>query len=318
MIVVILALGAALCLALGSVLQQRAASQVPAHAAGALKLVGQLVRRPLWLAGMAVGMSQYGLQAAALGMGSLVIVEPLLVTSLLFALPIAATLLHRRLSARDWAAALLTTGGIATFLAVSAPHGGRSTAATGPALVGLAVGAGVALVMVILARRARPHVRGALLGVAGGVGFGLTDAMSKATIGAIGVHHAAFLLGWQPWVLAVVGVGGLVVVQHAYHAAPLQASLPATNVLEPLTGSLLGIFVFGEHLRGGGWTAPVEVVAALVMAWGVVALARSPLVTGSRGAAEVSIDLTGHDGAGRRADAPAGNTGADRVRSRAG
>ncbi|MGE0027860.1 MAG: DMT family transporter, partial [Thermoleophilia bacterium] len=93
----IVALGAAVLFALASVLQQRAASEVSDADAHGTGLIRKLVRRPLWLAGTATDTLGYVAQAAALGLGSLVLVQPLLATYLLFALPLGAWMAKRRL-----------------------------------------------------------------------------------------------------------------------------------------------------------------------------------------------------------------------------
>lgn len=87
---VILALLSAMAFATASVLQQRAARDVPESLAMRPGLLWRLVRSPMWLAGTVADLSGFGLQALALGLGSLIVVQPVLCTGLLFALPIGA------------------------------------------------------------------------------------------------------------------------------------------------------------------------------------------------------------------------------------
>ena len=96
-----LALVAAALFAVAAAAQQRAAAQVPDERARGLGLIRVLVRRPLWWVGTGGDLAGYAAQAAALGLGSLVLVQPLLVTTLLFALPLAAWWSGRRLSRAD-------------------------------------------------------------------------------------------------------------------------------------------------------------------------------------------------------------------------
>src|ERR1700726_3159202 len=99
--VVLLALGAAMCYGLASVLQQHAACRQPRHLAKRMGLLVRLVRQPVWLVGNLADGGGYVLQFLALRRGSLALVEPLMVTGLLFALPLGALLDHRRLTARQ-------------------------------------------------------------------------------------------------------------------------------------------------------------------------------------------------------------------------
>ena len=104
---VVLALASALAFAAATAGQQRAAAESSDADARARRFVGQLLQNPRWIAatlGNAVG---YGLQAAALGVGSVVVVQPILVTSLLFALPLSARLARQRMTSTAVVSALL-------------------------------------------------------------------------------------------------------------------------------------------------------------------------------------------------------------------
>ena len=116
---VLAALAAALSYALASVLQQWEAEKQPADKALRLSLAGRLAKRPRWVAGLGFDVGGYALQWWALTIGSLVLVQPLLVVGLLFALPMKARLSAYRFHGWDWAGALLTTAGLAVFLVVS-------------------------------------------------------------------------------------------------------------------------------------------------------------------------------------------------------
>ena len=108
-IAALLALGSALCVAVGDVLQQRATHRLTDTSSSNLQLFGTLLRNPRWRWGAGLLVVSIALQAEALDQGSVLLVQALLVLSLLFALPISAQLAHRRVSAREWTwAAVLT------------------------------------------------------------------------------------------------------------------------------------------------------------------------------------------------------------------
>ena len=98
---VALAVLAAALFAVAAAVQQRSAAAVADDRGRGPKLVLTLVRQPLWWVGTLADVGGYAAQAAALGLGSLLLVQPLLVTSLLFALPLGAWLAGRRLRRSD-------------------------------------------------------------------------------------------------------------------------------------------------------------------------------------------------------------------------
>ncbi|WP_299558718.1 DMT family transporter [uncultured Mycolicibacterium sp.] len=106
---VLLALAAALFTALGNVVQERSVQRV-APAGGRAGVLAGLLRDRRWWVGTAAGLAGFALQAAALSLGSVLLVQALLVTSLLFALPMQARLTGRPVGRGRlaWAAVLAT------------------------------------------------------------------------------------------------------------------------------------------------------------------------------------------------------------------
>src|SRR5438477_5508139 len=163
--VVAIALASAFCYAAATALQQRSARQ--ATPAGIHpRLLVDLARRPLWQFGIAANVAAYGLQFVALGRGSLVLVQPLLVSALLFALPIGASLSRAPVHRREWAGAVLIVAGLSSFLAVAAPGRGRTTISFGTwAFLAAACAAPIALL--VAASRHRPERARAMFLAAG-------------------------------------------------------------------------------------------------------------------------------------------------------
>lgn len=86
------------------------------------RLLGHLLTRPLWLAGVALGAVGLSLHVLALDLGALALVQPLLVASLLFALPFSAWLNRRRPAAGEWGWAAATVLALGAFLVLSLIH----------------------------------------------------------------------------------------------------------------------------------------------------------------------------------------------------
>lgn len=276
---VVCALGSALMYALASVAQQRAAAAAPAHESLRLSLIVRLARRPLWLLGIAFDLAGFVLQFLALQHGSLVLVQPLLVCGLLFALPLGAAIAGGRLTSLDWAAAAAVCGGLTLFLVVAGAARGHGHP-TDAGWVVMVAGAGVvAAALVAAGERRPPNQRAALLSAAAGVIYGLSAGFTKAT-GHILHHHGliALLSSWQAAGLVITGVLGMVVSQSAFQAGALEASLPPMTVIDPVVSVLIGAAAFGEALPLGAGSVFAEVVGLVLTAAGVVALARSKAV----------------------------------------
>jgi drug/metabolite transporter (DMT)-like permease len=112
---------AALVLGLGVALQQRAAVSVPAEYAGKPGLLVRLVCNPLWWLGFAGDIGGFALQTAALRRGSLVVVQPVLTTSLVFSLGLTAAASHQPITRIEWGAIAVVLSGLSLFLMVTAP-----------------------------------------------------------------------------------------------------------------------------------------------------------------------------------------------------
>lgn len=278
--IAVAALGA-LCLAVGFVAQQHAAAQEPAEESLSPRLLASLLRRPVWLAGIAAMIAGQVLGAVALGHGDLALVEPIMAANLLFALPLSAAWHRRRLGRREWLGAVCLVAGMGAFIAAGDPHGGTTAHLSWPNWV--EAGGGIvafAAVLVPFARRAVGARRATLLATAAGTLYGLQDALTRRTLAQLGHGLTTVVTSWPVFALLLVAATGLLLGQSAFEAAPLDASLPAITVAEPITGIAFGIGVYGEHINlDGPWLA-LELVGLAAMVAGVVLVGSSPVVTG--------------------------------------
>src|ERR1700716_96862 len=115
-LVVLLAVLAAVFLAIGIVVRQRATMDVPQEHGVSSVMFMTLLRRPLWWGGTAAAVAGYVFQALALANGSLLLVQPILVSALLFALPLSARLAHRHVTRGEWAGPVLLPPALAVFV----------------------------------------------------------------------------------------------------------------------------------------------------------------------------------------------------------
>jgi drug/metabolite transporter (DMT)-like permease len=264
--------------ALASVLQQRGAAAQPPEQSLRLSLLGRLLRNPGWVLGLAFDVTGYGLQFVALGHGPIVVVQPLLVTGLLFALPIGAAWAGRKLRGIDWVAAVMVCSGLAVFLTVANPGSGHDNVRPVVWVMLLASSGGAVLGLISLSRGREPWRRAVFLSGAAGVVYGVTAALTKTSSHLLdgGLIH---LLGhWQPYALLIAGVGGMVIAQSAFQAGSLDSSLPTMSVVDPVVSIVIGALAFGESIASSPRDVIVEVVALMAMSWGIVLLARSEAV----------------------------------------
>jgi drug/metabolite transporter (DMT)-like permease len=284
---VLLALLAALFLAIGIVVRQRATVDVPAEHGVSSVMVLTLIRRPLWWAGTAAAVAGYVFQALALANGSLLLVQPILVSALLFALPMSARLAHRSVTRGEWAWALLLTLALAVFVVLAKTRPGDYEASLpSSALVALVCTAAVTA-CVIVAVRTGGWKRAVLLAVAVGVLFGVVAVLTKLVMHLL-VHEGLRYVLTTPvlYLLVVLGIVAVILQQSSFHAGSLQTSVPTMLVLEPVIAVILGAVVLGEHLTVNGLQAVALTVAIAAMAAATIALGRD------EGAYEEELEAT--------------------------
>ncbi len=277
-----LALAAALFFALGTVLQQRVASSASAEEAVKLGFLLRLARRPVWLAGIASDAVGFVCHAGALATGRLVVVQPILATSLVFALPIGAWLDKRRVSARELLGAAAVAAGLAVFLIVADPTAGTSDASGRTWIVVFAACGAACVVLMTLARGATTARRAALLGSAAGVLFGLCAALIKATVMRLDGGLVNVIADWHVWALAVIGYASMALGEQSLQAGPLAPALATQTALDPTTSLALGVFVFSEQIHESAVGTIGALAGMALMIAGIVVL-----VSGARGRQDV-------------------------------
>jgi drug/metabolite transporter (DMT)-like permease len=276
--IVVLSIISAVAYGLAAVLQHQAATREPPGLSMRAGLLIRLVRRPRWLVGNSLDGVGYLFQFLALRRGSLTLVEPILILSLVVALPASAWLDHQRVSASGWISTAAILAGVALFLGASHPGLGHPYA-SGEAWALLSLIIVAVCVVAALAARGAPSHRGAiLLAVGSGTAFGYVAALTERTGHLLdhGVLHT--LATWVPYALAIGAVGALLLTQSAFHAGALRLSLPTLTVAQPLVAGAIGLGMFGEHIDSRGVAPALEILGLVLVTLGVFVLARSTVV----------------------------------------
>jgi drug/metabolite transporter (DMT)-like permease len=275
-IAVCLGLVAAAVFGATSVLEERSAKQVPERAALSPRLLIDLVRRPLFLAAIGVNLAGCGLQILALHFGSLALVQPLLVLSLLFAVVIAAVAIRRRPPDAVLLAGVACCAlGIAGFLAVARPHGGTSTAGPAAALP-LAAGLAVVLAGCLAAARWAPRsARPLWLALGCGADFGVNALLLKIVPATLAAGFADPLRQWPLYLMVIVTPVGFVLNQNAFQAGTLIAPVLAIiTTADPLVSMATGAAFLHEKIAAAPLDLAAEALSLAVTIGGIIALAQ--------------------------------------------
>lgn len=280
-----LGLAAAAMFGGASVLEMRSTKQVPQRAALSPRLLVDLVRRPLFLASIVVNVVGAGLQVLALHFGSLTLVQPMLVLSLLFAVVIAAAAARRRPpDAVLLAGVTCCAVGIAGFLMVARPHGGTGTADPGAALP-LIAGLGVVLAGCLAAARWGPRaVRPLWLALGCGATFGVNALLLKIVPGTLPAGFAHPAQQWPLFLVVVVTPVGFLLNQNAFQSGTLIAPVLAViTTADPLVSMAAGAAFLHEQIAVTPLALAAEGCALAVMIGGIIALAhRAPQAASQR------------------------------------
>ena len=270
---VFLALAAALCFAAGTVLQQKVAAQASGDEAVSAGFLVRLAREPLWLAGIAVDGLGFVFQALALKVGQLAVVQPLLAATIVFALPMGAALTGKRIGRRELIGALAVTGGLALFLVTSNPSDGRDGAPLGDWLLAAAVLGPLSAALFLIGMRSQGRRRATYFGLAAGVLFGVSAALTKTTVDQLseGIPHV--VLSWQLYALIAVGYASVSLSSASLQTGELAPAIATSMALDPITSLVLGVTLFEESLRSGAFAVAAAVVGLGVMIGGITLLA---------------------------------------------
>lgn len=272
---IVLSLVAAMLFAVASVLQQRGTATIADDDALGAGMVASLARRPVWLAGIAADVAGFGVQAWALAVGSLLLVQPILVTTLLFALPLAARANRRRLTVEEWGWSGLLIVCLVAFVRIGQPTAGLDQpglTAWLPALVVLIpIVAGC-----VWAARTLPHgpKRSLVLAVAAGILLGLSGPLTKSGIHGFDDGLLPGLATWELWGMAITASLGTFWQQSSYQAGDVQTSLPTVTVLKPVIAMALGLTAYRERLHVGEATDVLLFASMCGMFVATIALGR--------------------------------------------
>jgi hypothetical protein len=116
--------------------------------------------------------------------------------------------------------------------------------------------------------------RAVCLAAGAGVIYGGAAALTKTSAHLLARGVGPALTNWQPYVLAVVAIAGMLLAQSAFQAGALDFSLPTMTVADPIVSIAIGASVFRESLSSSAGAVTAEVMSLVVMTAGIYMLAR--------------------------------------------
>jgi drug/metabolite transporter (DMT)-like permease len=270
-----LALVAALFFALAATLQQRGALNLPtislADPMSLLRLVGQRA----WLLGTLVLACGYVCQAGALDRGRLSVIQPLLVSSVVFVLPLGYLLTNQRVGRREVLGAAAIVLGLSLFVIFGDPAGGSANAPDAQWAITIGLITVLCAVLLFFGRGGLSR-KAAVYGTVAGVLFGLSSSLAMPTLDFLHEDVSTMLSHWQCYALAVAGVLGFVIQQVSLGTGRLAPAVATVSVANPVVAVLIGIVLLDERLSRPTWHVVVAVIGLGLTFLGavVISLAR--------------------------------------------
>jgi drug/metabolite transporter (DMT)-like permease len=270
-----LALMAAFLFAVAATLQQKGALNLDGVSlANPMSLV-RLVGQRMWLFGTAALLVGYALQAGALDRGRLAVIQPLLVTTIVFALPLGWLLTNQRVGRREVGGAAVIVIALAAFTIFGDPAGGKDNAPNDEWAIAIVVLGTICAGLLVLGRHGTPTRVAAVYGSVAGILFGLSAALTKPTVELLHEGVGVMLSHWQCYALAVAGVLGFVLQQVSLGTGRLAPSVATVSVVNPIVGVLLGVAIFDERFSRPTWHVVVAIISLLVALGGAVLISLS-------------------------------------------
>lgn len=268
-----LALSACVLFSLSAAIQQDAGRAAPGRSggvAGLQRLMSALIRNPVWVLGALINATGFGVQAVALHLGSVSIVQSVIPTQLMFALVVASVRARHRPTLGDLASAAAICGGV--VLLVTDKHRGGAYADSGRVLIFVGCVVVAICVLLLLAHGRRPAVAAAMTATAAGCGFATTSVMLKITADRAATDGIAGMLSLPAFYgLLCTCATGIVLTQAALAAGPLPWAIAAMTITNPAVSYVAAVLAFGASAP----TPWMGVSAGVLLLIGVIGLARS-------------------------------------------
>ena len=269
----VLAILAAVSFALAATLWQRASTGLEGVSFRDPKSFAKLLTQGVWLLGLAAQIGGVVLQAAALDRGRVAIIQPLLVTTVIWAIPLGYFLSGQKIVRREVYGAGIIVVGLAVFASLGRPAAGVNDAPASDWIMAIIVIALASAALIMFANRGSLTLKAAMYGTAAGVLYGLSATLMKPVVEDLHTEGWGVLETWELWVMAAAGLGGFLLQQISLSTGKLVPSVATVSVANPVVSVLLGALILQERLdRTPSWHAVVAVGGLALALFGAVVI----------------------------------------------
>jgi drug/metabolite transporter (DMT)-like permease len=272
----------------GIVLQALDARVVPRSLGLRIALLARLLRRPVWLTGLCLGLLGAIPQAVAYNRAPFVVVQPVLALGLLLVLVLGALILNERVGLRELVGTVAIIGGVALVAWGAPPH---SEVHRGPLAVLAVFAALSAAGLAPFALRGSRFDTGMLVIVATGCAFGATNVATKLVGDNLDLRHLPNAAAWASAAL-VMGVAATIVNMTAFQRRAATTVVPVSTAVQTFLPIVLEPFFLREQWSSASLDG-LPLAAGLGLALtGVVLVAGSTEVSELVAAAATDRSLT--------------------------
>lgn len=265
--------------ALSFVLQHKGTQQaIGEGATGTGNPAARLARNPFWVTGIVLFGVSFLVHLVALGIGAVAVVQPLIVTELIFIPPLAALLSHAHVGLRTWLWILTLTGALAVFMFVAMPGEGDRVPSTSEWLLSIGLLVVACGVLMGIGSRLGPTPRATLFGLAAGLVNAFLAIAAKGAFSSPKDGLAEWLTDPLVWLTVVVALTTVASTALAFRTGPITASSPAMIAVNPIVSTLWALWLFGETIRTQAWAIAAVIACTVVITIAVFALGRSEAV----------------------------------------
>jgi drug/metabolite transporter (DMT)-like permease len=221
------ALAASLLFYVGIALQALEARKSPRNRGLRLSLLQVLLRRPLWVLGLLLGLFGVLPQVVAFATAPFVLVQPLLALGLLLLLFLGKRLFDEPVGFADWLAVLAIIGGVVLVSIGAPPHSEAHRG--GAAVIGVVAALTVPALLPLL--RIPPLTRPSIVLVACGLGFAATNVAAKLFGDDVGAGHWFNAAAWA-LVASAAGVAATVTNMSAFQVLRATVVVPVSTAVQ--------------------------------------------------------------------------------------
>jgi len=270
----VLAVVASASFALAATLWQRATMGSDV-VGGSPKAFAKLLRNSVWLVGLGAQAIGVVLQAAALDRGRVAIIQPLLVTTVIWAMPLGYFLTNQTITRRHILGAVVVVAGLAVFASFGDPAGGVDNAPGSAWLSAFIVLGAICICLLLFGRRGELSAQAAVYGTIAGILYGVSATLMKPVVEQLHTDGAASVLGgWEVWIMAIGGLGGFYVQQISLATGKLVTSVATVSVTNPVVSVMLGVLVLEERLdQPPAWHVVLAIAGLALALLGAVLIA---------------------------------------------